>query len=166
MWPAGRGLPRSVLKEKCLQCGYKHFTGVDGSDGMLREAAKSRLYKDLRLALLGTDLLPAEPDTYDIVIIVGALGVGFVPVSVVRELCKAATPGGYICMIKGDHRSEDHDEYKVALEMELQLMEEEKLWSRVSVKEFDKYMTDMYSEDVQEDKYVTGTGYLYRKNLE
>ena len=30
---------------------------------------------------------------FDVVIIVGALGVGFAPVSIIRELCQAAKPG-------------------------------------------------------------------------
>lgn len=37
--------------------GFKHFVGVDGSKGMLEQAAKSGLYRELKLALLGTDPL-------------------------------------------------------------------------------------------------------------
>lgn len=43
--------------------GFKHFVGVDGSKGMLEQAAKSVLYRELKLALLGTDPLPAQTGT-------------------------------------------------------------------------------------------------------
>lgn len=37
--------------------------------------------------------LPLPADSFDVVLIVGALSVGQVPVGVVRELCKSAKPG-------------------------------------------------------------------------
>uniref|UniRef100_A0A8C9XY62 Methyltransferase type 11 domain-containing protein n=1 Tax=Sander lucioperca TaxID=283035 RepID=A0A8C9XY62_SANLU len=71
------------------ELGFRKFVGVDGSKGMLEQAAKTGLYQDLRLALLGTEPLPAQTDAFDVVMIVGALRDRFVPVSVVRELCYA-----------------------------------------------------------------------------
>jgi len=43
-----------------VELGFKHFVGVDGSQGMLDQAAKTGLYKELKLALLGTEPLPAR----------------------------------------------------------------------------------------------------------
>lgn len=43
--------------------GFKHFVGVDGSKGILEQAAKSGLYRELKLALLGADPLPAQTGT-------------------------------------------------------------------------------------------------------
>lgn len=40
--------------------GFKHFTGVDGSQGMLDKAKERGLYHCLKKALLGSDLLPVE----------------------------------------------------------------------------------------------------------
>lgn len=40
--------------------GFRHFVGVDGSKGMLECAAKTGLYQELRLALLGQQPLPAQ----------------------------------------------------------------------------------------------------------
>ncbi|XP_068586090.1 methyltransferase-like protein 27 isoform X2 [Cebidichthys violaceus] len=153
--------------EMMVELGFKHFVGVDGSQGMLDQAAKTGLYKELKLALLGTEPLPAETGMFDVVMIVGALRDGFVPVSVIRELCLAAKPGGYICMSRNDLKSESGNKYKVSMEKELQLMEEEELWSHVTTKEMDKYMIDMYDncEDMQNEKYLYGTMYLYRKSL-
>ncbi|TNN34074.1 Williams-Beuren syndrome chromosomal region 27 protein [Liparis tanakae] len=158
----GSGLVARLMAE----LGFKHFVGVDGSQGMLDQATKTGLYKELKLALLGTEPLPAQPGVFDLVMIVGALRDGFVPVSVVRELCLAAAPGGYVCMSRNGLESESGNQYKVSLEAELQLMEEEGLWSHVTTKEIDQYMIDVYNCDhVQKDKYVHGTMYLYRKSL-
>ncbi|XP_039662973.1 methyltransferase-like protein 27 isoform X2 [Perca fluviatilis] len=143
------------------ELGFRNFVGVDGSKGMLEQAAKTCLYQDLRLALLGTEPLPAQTDAFDVVMIVGALRDSFVPVSVVRELCYAAKPGGYVCMSRVDPKSESGDKYKVCLEKELQLMEDEGLWTRVISQEMDRYMMDVYLDD----QYLYGTMYLYRKSL-
>ncbi|KAK9522330.1 hypothetical protein VZT92_018803 [Zoarces viviparus] len=150
-----------------VELGFKHFVGVDGSQGMLDQAAKTGLYKELKLAFLGTDPLPAPTGMFDVVMIVGALRYDFVPVSVIRELYLAAKPGGHICMSRNDLKSESGNKYKVSMEKELQLMEEEGLWSHVITKEMDKYMIDVYSncEDAQNEKYLSGTMYLYRKSL-
>ncbi|TNN25121.1 Williams-Beuren syndrome chromosomal region 27 protein [Liparis tanakae] len=100
--------------------------------------------------------------------IVGALRPGFVPVSVLRELCLAAKPGGYVCMSRNGLESQSGHQYKLSLEAELQLMEEEGLWSHVTTRETDRYMIDMYKycDAEQKDKYVHGTMYLYRKSLQ
>ncbi|XP_056295807.1 methyltransferase-like protein 27 [Pseudoliparis swirei] len=160
----GSGLVAKLM----IELGFKHFVGVDGSQGMLDQAAKTGFYKELRLALLGTDPLPAQTGVFDLVMIVGALRQGFVPVSVIRELCLAAKPGGYICMSRICLESEAANEYKVSLEAELQLMEEEGLWSHVNTKVTEKYMIDVYNncDDVQNDKYTNGAKYLYRKSLQ
>jgi len=44
-----------------VELGFQHFLGVDGSRGMLDQAAKTGLYKELKLALLGTEPIPAQP---------------------------------------------------------------------------------------------------------
>uniref|UniRef100_UPI003AAC11DB methyltransferase-like protein 27 n=1 Tax=Centroberyx gerrardi TaxID=166262 RepID=UPI003AAC11DB len=81
------------LVAQMSELGFRHFVGVDGSKGMLEQAAKTGLYQDLRLALLGTQPLPAQAGVFDVVMIVGSLRVGIVPVSAVREMCNATKPG-------------------------------------------------------------------------
>lgn len=46
-----------------IELGFRLFVGVDGSKGMLEQAANTCLYQDLRLALLGRQPLPAQPGT-------------------------------------------------------------------------------------------------------
>ncbi|KAM8734597.1 methyltransferase-like protein 27 [Acanthopagrus schlegelii] len=162
----GSGLVAKLMSE----LGFRHFVGVDGSKGMLDQAAGTGLYQDLRLALLGTQGLPAETGVFDVVILVGALGPGFAPVSVVRELCHASKPGGFICIAKGSHPGAE-EIYKKDLERELQLMEDEGLWSLVGIKPTDRYMenafvtTEADGKDEQEERYITGNVYLYKKSI-
>ncbi|XP_071759843.2 methyltransferase-like protein 27 [Centroberyx gerrardi] len=160
----GSGLVAKLMSE----LGFRHFVGVDSSKGMLEQAAKTGLYQDLRLALLGTQPLPAQADMFDVVTLVGALRFGLVPVSVVRELCHATKPGGFVCITGANHKVEFGHDYKAEVERELQLMEEEGLWTRVEAKETDRYIDDIYDrdrKDMQDEIHVSGTVYLYRKSL-
>ena len=52
-----------LLWVQMFELGFRHFVGVDGSKGMLEQAAETGLYQDLKLALLGTDPLPAQTGT-------------------------------------------------------------------------------------------------------
>ncbi|XP_035464057.2 methyltransferase-like protein 27 isoform X1 [Scophthalmus maximus] len=158
----GSGLVAKLM----VELGFRRFVGVDGSKGMLDQAAESGLYQDLNQALLGSDPLPAQPGAFDVVMIIGALRPGFVPVSVIKEIYQAAKPGAYICMSRVDPRSEAGDEYKVSMEQELQLMEDEGLWTLVATKEMHRYMLNFYqnyNEGEQNEHYLNGTMYLYRK---
>ncbi|XP_023252857.1 methyltransferase-like protein 27 isoform X1 [Seriola lalandi dorsalis] len=151
----GTGLVAKQMK----RLGFGHFVGVDGSEAMLELARDSGLYQDLKLSMLGEETLPVQwADSFDVVVIVGALSVGQVPAAVVRELCKSTKPGGYICMTTRSNR--DNLEYKGALERELKQMEEEGLWSCVEVTEVEDWERAV-SE--QEDGYISGAVYLYKK---
>ncbi|XP_068425390.1 methyltransferase-like protein 27 [Clinocottus analis] len=160
-----------LVAKQMVELGFKHFVGVDGSQGMLALAAKTGLYEELKLALLGTEPLPAQTGAFDVVIIVGALDPGFVPVTIVRELCHAAKPGGLVCMSRGDHSGAAGQQYKKELERELQQMQEEGLWSQVGLKYTDRYMEDLHldpervQELQQEQRFISGTAYLYKKAL-
>uniref|UniRef100_UPI0037E8CE30 methyltransferase-like protein 27 n=1 Tax=Semicossyphus pulcher TaxID=241346 RepID=UPI0037E8CE30 len=159
----GSGLVAKLMSE----LGFRHFVGVDGSEGMLELAAKTGLYQYLSLALLGTQPLPAQTGVFDVVLIVGALRHEHVPVSVIRELWQATKPGGYVCMSRVDPKSEPGDKYKTSMERELQLMEEEALWTRVATGEMNNYMMDISKiyKEKENEQYLAGTMYLYRKSL-
>ncbi|XP_071394390.1 methyltransferase-like protein 27 [Centroberyx affinis] len=137
--------------------GFGHFVGIDGSEGMMELARKTGLYQDLRQCIMGVEPLPVQWGSFDVVVITGALSLGHVPVPVVRELCKAAKPGGYICMTT--RLDDENAEYKAALESELKRMEDEGLWRRVEVtevKEWEKAVNE------HEEGYITGFVYLYK----
>ncbi|CAJ1061265.1 methyltransferase-like protein 27 isoform X1 [Xyrichtys novacula] len=158
----GSGLVAKLMSK----LGFRHFVGVDGSKGMLELAAKTGLYQDLRLALLGTQPLPADSGVFGLVVIIGALRAGFVPVSVLRELCQAAKPGGYICMSRVEPKSESAANYRLSMERELQLMEEEGLWTQISTGDMDRYMMNVYNTyEETTEQYLRGTVYLYKRSV-
>ncbi|XP_070765071.1 methyltransferase-like protein 27 [Enoplosus armatus] len=147
--------------------GFRHFVGIDCSKGMLEEAVKTGLYEDLRLANLGSEPLPAQAGMFDVVAMIGALQPHLVPFSVLRELCHVTKPGGLICLTKTQHRTDSKDS-TVAVERELQLLEEEGLWTCTGIKKSDRYMKDTSvtdREDTQDESFISGTLYLFRKPL-
>ncbi|XP_028450915.1 methyltransferase-like protein 27 isoform X3 [Perca flavescens] len=150
----GTGLVAKQMKRH----GFGHFMGIDGSEAMLKLARESGLYQDLKQSMLGEGPLPVQWGLFDVVVIVGALSIGQVPVGVVRELCKSTKPGGYICMTTRSNR--DNVEYKAALEHELKQMEDEGLWTCVEVAEVEDWERAVSQ---QEDGYIAGAVYLYKK---
>ncbi|XP_042561060.1 methyltransferase-like protein 27 [Clupea harengus] len=152
----GTGLVSVKLREK----GFQHFSGVDGSEAMLEVCRRTGLYQDLWPCVLGLEPLPVQAEAYDIVVIVGALSVGQVPVSVIEELWVATKPGGYICLTT--RANPDNLEYKAELELTLDEMTRDGSLVRVSVTEVEEW-----ERAVQEHEtgYIPGAVYLYRKAL-
>ncbi|XP_057216051.1 methyltransferase-like protein 27 isoform X2 [Triplophysa rosa] len=136
----GTGLVSAHLKKM----GFHHFVGVDGSLGMLELAKKTGLYEQFKQCLLGQDSLPVEA-AYEIVIIVGALSVGQVPLTVIREMWEATKPGGYVCMTTRGNA--DNLEYKVELEKMIKTLEEEDKWRRVTVVEVEEWERAVSQQD-------------------
>uniref|UniRef100_A0A673AIZ1 Methyltransferase-like protein 27 n=1 Tax=Sphaeramia orbicularis TaxID=375764 RepID=A0A673AIZ1_9TELE len=149
------------------ELGFRSFVGVDGSKGMLELAAKTGLYQDLKLALLGTQPLPAQTGVFDVVMIVGALYPGFVPVRTIRELHNAAKPGGLVCIARGNYQRPAHFDYNNDMHREMKRMEEEGLWSLVGTSQSDRYLADPRPkcDGDGEEQYISGTVYLYRKSV-
>ncbi|XP_036443351.1 methyltransferase-like protein 27 [Colossoma macropomum] len=150
----GTGLVSAHLR----RMGFCQFVGVDGSEGMLDLARKTGLYQELKQCMLGQDTLPVQNESYDIVVIVGALSVGQVPVGVIRELWQATKPGGYVCMTTRGNA--DNQDYKKEMERMVRMMEEEKRWSRVTVNEVEKWERAVSEH---ESGYIPGTVYLYQR---
>ncbi|XP_060941465.1 methyltransferase-like protein 27 isoform X1 [Limanda limanda] len=151
----GTGLVAKQLKKH----GFGRFVGVDGNEAMLELARGIGLYQELKQSLLGDEPLPVHwADSFDAVVIVGALCRGSVPVATVRDLCKATKPGGYVCMTVRSNI--DNLEYKGALDRELKQMEEEGLWicvEVIEVKDWERSVSE------KEGRYIPGVVNLYKK---
>nr|ACQ57978.1 Williams-Beuren syndrome chromosomal region 27 protein [Anoplopoma fimbria] len=150
----GTGLVARQMKRH----GFGHFVGIDGSEAMLNVARESGLYQDLKQSMLGDEPLPVQMGLFDVVVIVGAMSVGQVPVGVVRELFKFTKPGGLVCMTTRSNHA--NLEYKAALEHELKQMQDEGLCTCVEVTEVKDWERGV-SE--QEDGYISGAVYIYKK---
>ncbi|XP_073335679.1 methyltransferase-like protein 27 [Pagrus major] len=118
-----------LVAEQMKTYGFRNFVGIDGSKGMLEEAQRKELYQDLKQCILGKQLLPVQRRSFDVVVICAALSVHLAPFTVVRELCNACKPGGYVVMTC--FHSPENLEYNTALECELKHMEKEGLRSCV-----------------------------------
>ncbi|XP_029956195.1 methyltransferase-like protein 27 [Salarias fasciatus] len=136
--------------------GFKSFVGIDGSTAMLEKARKLGIYQDLKQCILGVQPLPVEKESFDVVVIAGALSVGHVPVSVIRELCDVCKPGGYVCMTSRD--GADNLQYKADLEHEIERMEEERLWTKVAVT-----LVENWEKATSGTGYISGAAYVYKK---
>ncbi|XP_028321913.1 methyltransferase-like protein 27 isoform X2 [Gouania willdenowi] len=138
-------------------CGFERFVGIDGSTRMMEHANRSGLYQELKISILGKEPLPLPKDSFDLVVIAGALSVGHVPVNAIRELCRVCKPGGFVCMTS--RCGEDNLEYKADLEAEIKKMKEEKLWTKVAVSQVEKW-----EKATTSDSYISGTVYFYKKS--
>ncbi|XP_066551537.1 methyltransferase-like protein 27 [Amia ocellicauda] len=150
----GTGLVASRLQT----LGFRRFVGVDGSEAMLRQARDRGLYQELLQCMLGSEELPVPVETYNAVLIVGALSVGQVPLTVIKDLWKATKPGGYVCMTTRGNTS--NKGFKDQLECLLKKMETEGLWTAVSVTEVQAWERAVSDEEAG---YIPGAVYLYRK---
>jgi MFS family permease len=88
---AGTGLLGVALAE----AGFTRLDGLDLSPRMLAEAARKRVYEDLRVGRLG-DELEYETGAYDGVASAGVLTVGHAPASCLDELVRITRRGGLV----------------------------------------------------------------------
>ncbi|MFC2011600.1 class I SAM-dependent DNA methyltransferase [Chloroflexota bacterium] len=88
---AGTGLVGTLLAKQ----GYKNLIAMDLSKGMLEEARKKNVYKELHQMVMG-DPMDYTTDFFDAVISIGVLTIGHAPASSFDELVRITRPGGHI----------------------------------------------------------------------
>ncbi|MBA7658050.1 tRNA 5-carboxymethoxyuridine methyltransferase [subsurface metagenome] len=88
---AGTGLMGEIL----AKLGYHDLVAMDLSPGMLEEARKKNLYRELHQMVMGEPLDYAT-DSFDAVVSTGVLTVGHAPASSLDELVRITRPGGHI----------------------------------------------------------------------
>jgi len=88
---AGTGLMAEVL----AKLGYHDLVAMDLSQGMLEEARKKNVYRELHQMVMG-EPLDFATDSFDAVISVGVLTVAHAPASSLDELVRITKHGGHI----------------------------------------------------------------------
>ena len=88
---AGTGLFGQLLHQR----GYRNIIGMDIAQGMLEEARKKGVYRELHREVLGEPLSFAG-DTFDAVSCIGVFSPGQGPADAFNELIRVTKPGGYI----------------------------------------------------------------------
>ncbi|XP_013412462.1 methyltransferase-like protein 27 [Lingula anatina] len=76
--------------------GFHNLHGLDGSSEMLEQAKQKGIYKKTICALLGPNRLDIPDNTYDAVVMSGAVGSGHVYASCLGEFIRIVKPGGYV----------------------------------------------------------------------
>ncbi|CAH2219684.1 Williams-Beuren syndrome chromosomal region 27 isoform X1 [Pelobates cultripes] len=151
-----------LVAQELLRCGFRLFHGLDGSARMLEMAETKKLYQELKQCMLGQGPLPSTSDFYDVVIIVGALSDGQVPVSVIHELLRVTKPGGLLCLTTRSNTS--NLQYKAELEHELAALQSSGLCDCITIQNIEKWEKATSEQEVQgESDYISGVIYLYKK---
>ena len=89
----GDGWIGQSMKDK----GYSDFVGVDASQGMLDEAEKRGMYRELKKMFVGNNEMPAEwVGQFDVVVSCGCLVVGHFPNSSFDDFYNALKVGGHM----------------------------------------------------------------------
>jgi SAM-dependent methyltransferase len=88
---AGTGIVGKMLTEQ----GYKDLVAMDLSEGMLEEARRKNVYRELHRMVMG-EPLDFATDSFDATICVGAFTPGHAPPSSFDELIRITRYGGYI----------------------------------------------------------------------
>ncbi|XP_071431024.1 methyltransferase-like protein 27 [Pithys albifrons albifrons] len=154
----GTGLVARELHSR----GFRCLHGVDGSAGMLERARRTELYQELRECVLGREPLPVPAEHYDAVTVVGALGEGQVPVTVLPELLRVTKPGGFLCLTTRSNPS--NLRYKQELEAELGRLERCGAWHKLLAQEVERWeRATSEEESTQGTGYISGVVYLYQK---
>jgi MFS family permease len=109
---AGTGLLGVAL----ARAGFERLDGLDMSPGMLAEAARKKVYGDLREARLGDELDYATGE-YDGVVSAGVLTVGHAPAECLDELVRVTRRGGHVIFtLRSDQTLPGYDEKIAELE--------------------------------------------------
>ncbi|XP_041340891.1 methyltransferase-like protein 27 isoform X2 [Pyrgilauda ruficollis] len=148
--------------EQLHRRGFRCLHGVDGSAGMLERARSTGLYQELRLCVLGREPLPAPAEHYDAVTVVGALGEGQVPSTVLPELLRVTKPGGFLCLTTRSNPS--NLRYKAELEAALGQLEQSGAWQKLLAQEVEYWeRATTEEESTQGTGYISGVVYIYQK---
>ncbi|XP_066057878.1 methyltransferase-like protein 27 isoform X2 [Chamaea fasciata] len=148
--------------EQLHRRGFRCLHGVDGSAEMLERARSTGLYQELRLCVLGREPLPAPAEHYDAVTVVGALGEGQVPSTVLPELLRVTKPGGFLCLTTRSNPS--NLRYKAELEAALGQLERSGAWQKLLAQEVEYWeRATTEEESTQGTGYISGVVYIYQK---
>ncbi|SFE88968.1 class I SAM-dependent DNA methyltransferase [Roseivivax sediminis] len=98
----GTGLSGKALAD----AGYTVIDGTDISEGMLDEARKLGVYRDLHVGVVGHEP-DIPPDTYQAISAVGAISPGAAPATYLTTCLHALPKGGHMVVSFNEHIEDD-----------------------------------------------------------
>ncbi len=111
------GVGTGLVGVELTELGYTDITGMDMSQGMLDEAARKGLYRQLDQMVMGQKLDYAD-GAFDAVISIGVLTLGHAPAESLDELVRVTKSGGHVVFSLRPDVYEEHGfkEKQAALE--------------------------------------------------
>jgi SAM-dependent methyltransferase len=91
------GVGTGLAGFELLKRGFSLLDGFDLSEGMLEQARKRGIYRDLRVGILG-EPLSYPTGAYDAAIATGVFTVGHAPASGWDEVARIVAPGGFFVL--------------------------------------------------------------------
>jgi SAM-dependent methyltransferase len=122
---AGTGIVGGLL----IRQGYNDLIAMDLSEGMLEEARRKNVYRELHQMVMG-EPLDFPTDFFDATICIGVLTVGHAPASSLDELVRVTKAGGYIVFTLHTDTYENQ-----GFKEKLAALESEGKWKLVEVSE-------------------------------
>lgn len=135
---AGTGQLGSML----ASAGFMLLDAVEPSLGMLAILREKNVYNTLYDVYMGNGDTTITPDTYDVVVVVGAMGENHLPVSSVDHMISVTKPGGLVIIVMREENMVTVEAYRDKLEPHMDDLEERGCWTRVTRKVIPNYFCD------------------------
>ncbi|KAK8751430.1 hypothetical protein OTU49_008455 [Cherax quadricarinatus] len=122
--------------------GFTWLDAVEPSTGMLEILYKTEVYSQAFKEFLGHGNSTIPTETYDVVVNVGGMGEGHIPVRGVDDMINLTKPGGVVVVVMRLEYLEIVKEYRDRLETRMNLLEKSGRWSMVLKKTIPRYFCD------------------------
>ncbi|XP_072015297.1 methyltransferase-like protein 27 [Amphiura filiformis] len=118
-----------LVAHELTQLGFKNIDGVDISTESLKFSKGRGIYRRLLCSRIGTNKLDIQDNTYDGLILCGALGSGHLNLECVPQLIRIVKPGGPIILDVDSESRETVDTFKEGkFEADLEELVRKGLW--------------------------------------
>ncbi|XP_042209235.1 demethylmenaquinone methyltransferase-like isoform X4 [Homarus americanus] len=115
-----------------LKLGFKNLDALEPSEGMMNQLKSTGIYtlKYQEFLGLGQNTIPS--DTYDVVVVSGAMCEGHVPVRGIDDMVRVTKPGGLVVISMRLEFLETVEEYRNRLEPHMNQLEQKGVWHKVA----------------------------------
>ncbi|XP_071545009.1 methyltransferase-like protein 27 [Panulirus ornatus] len=114
--------------------GFVNIDALEPSEGMMNILRDTGVYSVKYQEFLGIGQNTVPPDTYDVVVIVGGMGEGHVPIQGVDDMIRITKPGGFVVIVMRLEYLEVVKEYKNRLEPHMDLLQQQGWWRKETKK--------------------------------
>ncbi|XP_063595604.1 uncharacterized protein LOC134772498 isoform X2 [Penaeus indicus] len=122
--------------------GFTMIDALEPSEGMMHILEDTGVYSYKYMEFLGLGENSVPDDTYDVVVIVGGMGEGHIPVNGVDDLIRITKPGGLVINVMRLEYLDYVEAYKDKLEPYMDLLHQKGWWQKVDRKVVPNYAFD------------------------